>query len=250
MSLADLGGGGARHTPPLWDPILSFLHTFSPKSAHVGGPRPLNGCTPPPTGNPGSAAVCVDSLKQIDRYIGGNIFTCDDKSYVSLKYLCDGKNDCPGVSAADERNCSFVASKVSQTFICSLIHEVNGTKDCDFFINELQKESTQENISQKMSALNSDLNFTVRCENSKLKCSYDAAECYEIAEICLYRLNKYNKLTPCRFGGNLENCKDFECNRMFKCPDYYCIPWGYVCDGKWDCPKGFDKSKTLECGKK
>ena len=44
--------GGSRgvclvHTPP-WDPILSFSHTFSPKSAHVGGPRP-------PTGNPGSA---------------------------------------------------------------------------------------------------------------------------------------------------------------------------------------------------
>ena len=32
------GVPGAR--PPLWDPILSFSHTFSPKSAHVGGPRP------------------------------------------------------------------------------------------------------------------------------------------------------------------------------------------------------------------
>ena len=43
--LADLGGvPGAR---PLWDPILSFLHTFSPKSAHIGGPCPPNGCMPP-----------------------------------------------------------------------------------------------------------------------------------------------------------------------------------------------------------
>ena len=25
---------------PLWNPILSFLHTFSPKSAHIGGPCP------------------------------------------------------------------------------------------------------------------------------------------------------------------------------------------------------------------
>ena len=47
---------GARH--PLWDPILLFLHTFSPKSAHVGGPRPLlTGPRPPPTGNPGSATA-------------------------------------------------------------------------------------------------------------------------------------------------------------------------------------------------
>ena len=32
--------GGSRGAC-LWDPILLFLHTFSPKSAHVGGPRPL-----------------------------------------------------------------------------------------------------------------------------------------------------------------------------------------------------------------
>ena len=38
-TLADLGGvPGAR--PALWDPILSFLHTFLSKSAHIGGPRP------------------------------------------------------------------------------------------------------------------------------------------------------------------------------------------------------------------
>ena len=52
------GGGRARRTPSLWDPILSFSHTFSPKSAHVGGPcPPPNRCMPPPTGNPGSATV-------------------------------------------------------------------------------------------------------------------------------------------------------------------------------------------------
>ena len=28
----------AHHS--LWDPILSFSHTFSPKSTHVGSPRP------------------------------------------------------------------------------------------------------------------------------------------------------------------------------------------------------------------
>ena len=41
-SLADLGGR-ARRTPPLWDPILSFLHTFSVKSTCIGGPRPTMG---------------------------------------------------------------------------------------------------------------------------------------------------------------------------------------------------------------
>ena len=51
---------------PPWDPILLFLHTYSPKSNHIRGPRPLMGARPP-LGNPGSAtgnhhtAVYADS---------------------------------------------------------------------------------------------------------------------------------------------------------------------------------------------
>ena len=49
------GGGACRPTPPLQDPILSFSHTFSLKSAHVGGQNPPKmGPRPPPTENPGS----------------------------------------------------------------------------------------------------------------------------------------------------------------------------------------------------
>ena len=29
--------------------------------------------------------------------------------------------------------------------------------------------------------------------------------------------------------------------RNFKCPGYYCIPWRYVCDNKYDCPGGADE---------
>ncbi len=40
----------------------------------------------------------------------------------------------------------------------------------------------------------------------------------------------------------LKICRRFECSRLFKCPNFYCIPWEYVCDGKWDCPRGLDES--------
>ena len=49
-ALADLGWGGGGvpgARPPLWDPILSFSHAFSPKSTCVGGPHPSNWCMPP-----------------------------------------------------------------------------------------------------------------------------------------------------------------------------------------------------------
>ena len=35
---------------------------------------------------------------------------------------------------------------------------------------------------------------------------------------------------------------------MFKCINSYCIPWSYVCDGKWDCPHGNDKENNPVCG--
>ena len=53
------GRGRARRTPP-WDPILSFSHTFSPKSTHIRGRRSLTGSRSP-MGNPGSATD-VDKL--------------------------------------------------------------------------------------------------------------------------------------------------------------------------------------------
>ena len=46
----------------------------------------------------------------------------------------------------------------------------------------------------------------------------------------------------------MEDCEHFECNMKFKCPKSYCIPWAYVCDGKWDCPQGFDESKEHSFG--
>ena len=53
--------GGSRGVcwvhAPLQDQILSFSHTFLPKSTHVRGPHPhlMGPC--PPMGNPGSATV-------------------------------------------------------------------------------------------------------------------------------------------------------------------------------------------------
>ena len=49
--------GVCQHTPPLQDPILSFLHTFSLKSAHVGGQNPPKMGPCPPMENPGSGPV-------------------------------------------------------------------------------------------------------------------------------------------------------------------------------------------------
>ena len=78
---------------------------------------------------------------------------------------------------------------------------------------------------------------------NQIPCRAGHPRYYDISEICTYRLNSMNQLIPCKTGEHLQNCRDFECNMMFKCPKYYCIPWEYVCDEKWDCPYGNDEDK-------
>ena len=58
-----LGGGGTcQRTPPLQDPILSFSHAFSLKSAHIGGQTPPKWVHTPPMENPvsGPAYMCMN----------------------------------------------------------------------------------------------------------------------------------------------------------------------------------------------
>ena len=60
------------------------------------------------------------------------------------------------------------------------------------------------------------------------------SHCYHFHKQCLYELHPtHNTLLHCRNGEHLNSCSDIECTAALKCPGYYCIPWGYVCDDKW-----------------
>ena len=56
---------------------------------------------------------------------------------------------------------------------------------------------------------------------------------------CIYELDDCNELTLHKNGQHLVTCETINCSAtQFKCPGYYCIPFRYVCNGRWECPGG------------
>ena len=102
---------------------------------------------------------------------------------------------------------------------------------------------------------NNDLTVSIPMMDSVISCSVSNAfpceenslYCYKFADICVYKLNNLHNIIPCKMGSHLQDCTDFECNLHYKCSGYYCIPWRYVCDGKWDCPLCYDEFQ-ISCG--
>ena len=131
----------------------------------------------------------------------------------------------------------------NEQFICK-----NGKLINTIFLNDLIFDCGPDADDEPilMSLLKSD-NYSSCMEPNMIPCMEGHSTCYYLKDICIYKTNRYNNLIPCRTGGHLQNCRNFECNLMFKCVDSYCIPWSYVCDGKWDCPEGDDEKNNPVC---
>ena len=136
----------------------------------------------------------------------------------------------------------------------------NGDKEKQFFCNSgrmIESNLVNDLIPDCEFAEDELLLTKLLSSNQQFKCPFPDeipcfqghTKCFKIIEICKFSLNAQGFLRPCRSGGHLDNCKQFECNSQFKCPDSYCIPWGYICDGKWDCPFGIDESRKTYCNK-
>ena len=130
----------------------------------------------------------------------------------------------------------------AKTYKCS-----NGVMIAFSMVNDLVPDCGSDADDEKL-LKNIKQNMIYKCSNkNQIPCRIGHPRCFNISDICTFRLNEMNHLIPCRTGEHLQNCTDFECNMLFKCPSSHCIPWGYVCDSKWDCPSGSDEHEHI-CG--
>ena len=175
------------------------------------------------------------------KYIKRTFLTQNESTAVcSMFYFKSTRGDCVIHKWSDVKQVKYNFSAV---FMCN-----NGTKISNTLVNDLVADCGLEMEDEFHLKQMIDYGSAYTCQNpEQLPCKIGHSKCYNISEICSYKLNEYDNLIPCRTGGHIEKCKDFQCNIMFKCPEYYCIPWSYVCDGKWDCPLGTDELTSKIC---
>ncbi len=221
--------------------------------------------------------------------LGENVFLCSHGGYIVAFSRCDGTVDCAN-DASDEINCfethdtsPFLGGSLSGSSkgrsSCGLLHHETIRGKCVKYglasFHARPSASTTENIQicfhnkPSQSQLANDLivdcsveeennliqliayDVLLICQNpNELPCKQGHSKCFNITDICSYSLNHFGHLEPCRNAGHMEDCFTFECNHQFKCTKSYWFPWGYVCDGKWDCPSGEDESFHPVCGNK
>ena len=215
---------------------------------------------------------------------GIHIYLCKDGNYISSSLLCDGSKNCP--SGEDEQICYCVkgnlkvtdfnfCSKVCRAPTCTcptLFHQLptggctkyveekytyqiqytfkdikNQTKLVDDLIPDFSDNKDEQELLYLLSTNKYRKNKCI----SKLEnpCFLGHSKCYDQSNKCVYELDANGFLKSCRNGAHLEDCIYMSCasKNKFKCYRSYCVPFGYICDGKVDCPSGEDE---LSCGVK
>lgn len=174
-------------------------------------------------------------------------FQCYNGNCIPQYAVCDFQIDCPGKFHEDEdiancdlllKNRSLTDYKLLTTSSPATTNYSNNNNNNNFitlnsFNNNSQQSLAYYQLNQETSIDWSKQNLS-RCNsgnmiNSSLR--------------CLYEFDRYGYQIGCRDVTHLNDCADFQCkpHDYVKCSNSYCIPWRYICDGKWDCIMGEDE---------
>ncbi len=159
--------------------------------------------------------LCTCSELHVQNLLG------ECKSFTSLLLSFEGPDSVANAHRSpNDYLCSNSTLKVPHTLLSDMVSDCPFGDDEDKFSSEL---------------------FS-KCFTGSHRCDPSYNKCYTEDEKCLYNLTKNaNTLMYCRNGKHLQSCLTAECRSTFKCEKSYCIPYRFVCDGKWDCWHGEDE---------
>ncbi len=229
--------------------------------------------------------ICSESLFQIEKT--EDTFKCKGNIFISHQFVCNNETDCVPEHSSDEIGCTCNKSSNDDSK-CKYITSHNNETECSMFYYQTHNNSCKPYVSTTKQAqkdplgmfeckngerisflLVNDLlsdcgpagedenvlalalvhNFMPSCRTKgEIPCQEGHFRCYNVSDICIFQLNMYHFLEPCRTGQHLQQCQSFECHDTYKCPGSYCLKWKHVCDGRHDCPGGLDENINI-CGR-
>ncbi len=189
-----------------------------------------------------------------------NVLHCKNNTFLASKFVCMYWKDCTTKQDAIHDECSQLSSTKRDDMRDR--HHIRPPK-CPALLSTKIDASCQlvmpyDNATQNSEEQLSDINTFDRspeiwdlmelssyCKAQGLVlCSEENQRCFNISDICVYKFDFAGNFVPCQSGEHMQECTEFQCNMMLKCPRFYCIPWSNVCNGKWDCPGGYDEGRT------
>ena len=210
--------------------------------------------------------IYICEKDQFEYIKGDHLFRCSLGNFISYIYVCDGYKDCPGDVVSDEVGCNCNTT-LNYTNQCKFIKTSLQSEECsDFYFKGHNGlcylydftfvSGKRSNTLMNRTANNYSMENIVEMTHGRIRYKPNLScqptnvsnnSFYKVSDICSYKINEQGHILPCNRGEHLQNCQLFECNMMFKCPNFYCIPWSYICDGKWDCPSGYDEFDQHQC---
>ncbi len=166
-------------------------------------------------------------------------FRCLNIQHISSAYILDGVGDCEDHNISS-RSSDEVPNIKLETCHSSPLFYFSKKRKCKSFVFITRRRTNNQMFKSKSIILPAQEYF----QTPKFPCEINSSNMFTFSDICVYRVG-LNKLLPCQDGSHVQQCTNFECNAKFKCPGFYCIPWNHVCNGKWDCPYGFDEASSL-----